>query len=618
MASNDSTFLIPSEMSATNMTEPVLANLNLTEKLAILSAFVWENRDMFILETRIVFTALACIYVGSHAALRRPPSANPPKKGSKGGRRHQQDRDDKYVQGLEPSDAILFPIMAAVVLVGLYYLIKWLEDPDILNKILSAYFSFMSLASIGKLLADSLHFLTGFAFPTVWISYSGRLYHIDPSRKGQWYTTGESADQVLDDKKKNPLPGWFSGLPLTNAQNTLLWGVRHLLMEEWTVRLSIHGIANETFKVKFNDILGAIIAVGSNLVYYTTKSNLLSNFMGLAFSYAAIIVMSPTTFATGTAVLFGLFFYDIYMVFYTPYMVTVATKLEVPIKLVFQGASKASMLGLGDIVLPGIFVALCLRFDHYMYYHRQRKLVPVELKVENESSGQLVTDTRTRHMVVKPDYVNPQGQWGDWLWGTELSSISSDATPALKASAFPKPYFHAAMFGYLLAMVMTLVMLIVYRHAQPALLYLVPGVVFAAWVTGILRGELREMWAYTEDGRLDTTDTIVEVDGNGNVIDVTREDKNDKKDDKGEKGEKGEKNLKTEAVADADADAPPDMDSIEQDTTVENEVDKIVDEKINEKISEMKRKLDARIKEKGHTVFHFSIEAPPATPTSGS
>jgi minor histocompatibility antigen H13 len=26
-----------------------------------------------------------------------------------------------------------------------------------------------------------------------------------------------------------------------------------------------------------------------------------------------------------------------------------------------------SMLGLGDIVIPGIFVALCLNFDHYRY-----------------------------------------------------------------------------------------------------------------------------------------------------------------------------------------------------------------------------------------------------------
>ena len=74
--------------------------------------------------------------------------------------------------------------------------------------------------------------------------------------------------------------------------------------------------------------------------------------------------MSPTTFWTGSLVLAGLFVYDIVMVFYTyvnlfntfvdtkssssPMMITVATKLEAPIKLVFPGPGRGSMLGLGD------------------------------------------------------------------------------------------------------------------------------------------------------------------------------------------------------------------------------------------------------------------------------
>lgn len=50
--------------------------------------------------------------------------------------------------------------------------------------------------------------------------------------------------------------------------------------------------------------------------------------------------------------------------------VSVATSLEAPIKLLFprvleEGSTRApfSMLGLGDIVIPGIFVALILRYD---------------------------------------------------------------------------------------------------------------------------------------------------------------------------------------------------------------------------------------------------------------
>ncbi|XXH02281.1 hypothetical protein Hte_008651 [Hypoxylon texense] len=590
MASNDSTILAGSGMSAANMTEPLFANETFTEKLSSLPAILWENRGLFVLECRIIFAAMACIYIGSHGALRRPPSANPPKRGKKGESRERQEDEEPFVQGLLPSDAILFPVLAGAILVGLYYLIKWLEDPDILNKILKVYFSSMSLASLGKLFADSLHFLTGFVFPTVWTK-AGKVYHVDQSKRGHWYKADNSAEQVYDDKKKSPLPDRLSELGLSDASNKFLWEVRHLLLEQWTVRLSIHGIVHESFKVKFNDILGVVLAVGANVLYYTTESTFLSNVMGYAFSYAGIILMSPTTFGTGTAVLFGLFFYDIYMVFYTPYMVTVATKLDVPIKLVFEGPTKASMLGLGDIVLPGIFVGLCLRFDHYMYYYRQRKLVPVELKFEDESSGQLVSSTKTQRMVVKPDYVSPQGQWGDWFWSTGLSETRSqpNATPALKASTFPKTYFYAAMVGYFLAMIMTLAMLLVYRHAQPALLYLVPGVVFAVWLTGTVRGELREMWAYTEDGRLDTADTIVDVDGDGNVIDLVKDD------------DKAKEKQGAETKADAKA----------------TEETALTTDKTENKAEETKRKRGDG-KEKRYPVFLFSIEAPTPTAVSDS
>ncbi|KAI1765757.1 signal peptide peptidase-domain-containing protein [Hypoxylon sp. FL1150] len=598
MASNDSILLAASELSAANMTtESLLANQTFTEQLSNLPALLWENKAFFLLECRIIFTAMACIYIGSHAALRRPPSANPPKRGKKGESRElQRDEENQFVQGLLPSDAIVFPVMAGVILVGLYYLIKWLEDPDILNKILKVYFSGMSLASMGKLFADSLHFLAGFVFPTVWTARDGKLYHVDPSRKGHWYKAGDSADQVYDDDKKTPLPGRWSEWSLSDASNKFLWEVRHLLAEQWTVRFSIHGIANETFKVKFNDILGVVLAVGADVLYYTTGSAFLSNVMGYAFSYAGIMMLSPTTFTTGTAVLFGLFFYDIYMVFYTPYMVTVATKLDVPIKLVFEGPTKASMLGLGDIVLPGIFVGLCLRFDHYMHYRRQQTLVPVELKSEDASSGRLVSTTETRRMVVKPVYVSPQGQWGDWFWsaGVGKNMSSAAATPALKASAFPKTYFYAAMTGYFLAMIMTLAMLLVYHHAQPALLYLVPGVVFAVWLVGAARGEIREMWTYTEDGGLDTADTIVEVDGNGNVIDIVR----DKKDN--QSGEKQEEEAKANG-------------NTESKST--QEINATADKAEKSKVSK-RRSSDG--KEKRYPVFLFSIEAPAPSAASES
>ncbi|GAW16417.1 hypothetical protein ANO14919_058430 [Xylariales sp. No.14919] len=541
MAANNSSILALDEISFTNITSSMEPPQTFFEQLAGVPTLLFQNMDLLVLEIRIVLTALACIYIGSHGAIRRPPSAKLSKTGKNGEKNEAEERDDEHVQGMLPSDAILVPIFAGTVLIGLYYLIKWLEDPDLLNKILRVYFSTMSLASLGKLLADGLHFLTGFVFPTVWVGKDRRVYHIDSEKRGQWYTKVGTEDRVWDDEKKSPLPGPFSGLKLSDTTTKLLWEIRHFFLEEWTVRFVVHGIVNEKVKVKFNDIFGVVLAVGANVFYYTTDSTLISNILGYAFSYAGIIILSPTTFATGSAVLCGLFFYDIVMVFYTPYMVTVATKIDAPIKLVFEGPTRTSMLGLGDIVVPGIFIGLCLRFDHYMYYYRQRNLKAVELETEDASSGQLVTEKTTQQIVVKPEYVNPQGQWGDRFWGTKLTKIlSPDATPALKASAFPKPYFHAALVGYLFAMVATLVMLLIFQHAQPALLYLVPGVVTSVWVTAAVRGEIRELWDYTEDGSLDKTDVIVEVDGDGNIIKEVRSGneeggKSDKKEEGSEK-----------------------------------------------------------------------------------
>ena len=68
----------------------------------------------------------------------------------------------------------------------------------------------------------------------------------------------------------------------------------------------------------------------------------------------------------------GLFtFFFNKQVFGTEVMVTVAKSFDAPIKLVFPqdllenglAAKNFAMLGLGDIVIPGIFIALMLRYD---------------------------------------------------------------------------------------------------------------------------------------------------------------------------------------------------------------------------------------------------------------
>lgn len=203
-------------------------------------------------------------------------------------------------------------------------------------------------------------------------------------------------------------------------------------------------------------------------------------------------------------------------------MVTVATKLDVPIKLQFQAATRRSILGLGDIVLPGIVMAFALRLDLWFHYQRKVKYEPTELRLiqMDASTGQVTTTTESKFREVKTPYVSVKNGWGERFWSSSGFFVNRRQLPRTVAAAnFPKTYFHATVLGYALGMGVTLAMLLVFKQGQPALLYLVPGVLLSVYGTAYYRGEVGEVWRYTEDGSIDTVDTVVNLDAEGRVTD---------------------------------------------------------------------------------------------------
>jgi minor histocompatibility antigen H13 len=96
-----------------------------------------------------------------------------------------------------------------------------------------------------------------------------------------------------------------------------------------------------------------------------------------------------------------------------------------------------SLLGLGDIVIPGFFLALLLRFDAH-----------------NANVAYFPTNVH---------------------------------------ASFPKPYFHSALLGYVLGLGTTLYVMIVFEAAQPALLYLVPACLGSSLLCATVRGEMKEL-----------------------------------------------------------------------------------------------------------------------------
>ena len=202
--------------------------------------------------------------------------------------------------------------------------------------------------------------------------------------------------------------------------------------------------------------------------YCTTKHWLSNTALGLAFSLQGIEHLSLGSMQVGALLLAGLFVYDVFWVFCTPVMVTVAKSFDAPIKLLFprvvdavasaaaaaadavpaagaEGAAPAkpgrpfNMLGLGDIVVPGIFIALMLRMD-----------------VARAKAAPPATPPRAR-------------------------------------------YFRPVMAGYVLGLGTTIAVMNLFNAAQPALLYIVPAVLGAVTARAAAAGELPAVLAWEED-----------------------------------------------------------------------------------------------------------------------
>uniref|UniRef100_A0A8C2WCB2 Histocompatibility (minor) 13 n=1 Tax=Cyclopterus lumpus TaxID=8103 RepID=A0A8C2WCB2_CYCLU len=277
-------------------------------------------------------------------------------------------------------DAARFPIIASCTLFGLYLFFKVFSQ-EYINMLLSVYFFGLGVLALSHTLSP----LMSRIFPE---SFPNKQYQL-------LFTQGS------DDTKEE--------------------------------------IVNYEFDTK--NLLCLVIGAVVGVWYLLKKHWIANNLFGLAFALNGVELLHLNNVNTGCILLGGLFVYDVFWVFGTNVMVTVARSFEAPIKLVFPqdllerglGASNFAMLGLGDIVIPGIFIALLLRFD-------------VSLK----------KNSRT--------------------------------------------YFYTSFLAYIFGLGLTIFVMHTFKHAQPALLYLVPACVGFPVVVALIKGELTEMFRTTAKG----------------------------------------------------------------------------------------------------------------------
>jgi minor histocompatibility antigen H13 len=190
-----------------------------------------------------------------------------------------------------------------------------------------------------------------------------------------------------------------------------------------------------------NLIAGFGMAMFVNGYYLYSGFWVCNNIIGVTLSVSAIALLKIKDFKTGLLVLWGLFIYDCFWVFKTDVMVSVAKGLNSPIKLMFPitpTLEKFSILGLGDMIIPGLFVAQCLKFDV------------------------------DRFLKTKPKSMN----------------------------GFNSTYFNFAMIGYALSILTTFLFMVWFNHAQPALLYIVPFLSVFSVVPAFVLGDFKEFWGY--------------------------------------------------------------------------------------------------------------------------
>lgn len=196
-------------------------------------------------------------------------------------------------------------------------------------------------------------------------------------------------------------------------------------------------------------ILKCIIGLGLAVAYVTTKHWILNNIMGLSFCLLGIRHINLSSFRTGVVLLAGLFVYDVFWVFFSKplfgsnVMVSVAKGIEAPMKLVLPrdfggcGDFKFSMLGLGDIAVPGLFCALLAKWD---------------------------------------------------------------AVKMAEGSSQGFTYLNVILLMYILSLVTTIAVMVVFNHAQPALLYICPYLLISSVSVALRRGELSELLAFSVQG----------------------------------------------------------------------------------------------------------------------
>ena len=194
-------------------------------------------------------------------------------------------------------------------------------------------------------------------------------------------------------------------------------------------------------RLKLIELLSFLSGLTICLFYLFTRNWIFNNLIGISLVLLLVRTIRMPNYFVALLMLGFAFFYDIFWVFFSPYlfgksvMAYVATNLNLPMKIICpimnnSPIQSCSLLGLGDMALPGFFISFC-------YYYDKMKKINI--------------------------------------------------------------YHITSMISYSIALALCWFCLVFFNSAQPALLYISPCLLIGVGYVGWKRGEFTELWTGIEE-----------------------------------------------------------------------------------------------------------------------
>lgn len=282
----------------------------------------------------------------------------------------------------------------------------------------------------------------------------------------------------------------------------------------------------------------------------------LNNFLAVCIAADFLSLIGLGSFAAAGALLVGLLAYDAFWVFGSGYifgdgtadsnvMMTVATSesFQGPFRLLFPrfddvldpprpGGLAFSLLGLGDVAVPGLLACLALRYDASRATElRERATAAASAfmgafddawaaaDAEAETSSGIVGSRADRLDETVGDAAaaaaeaaydgasdSEAGDQSDVQSTSTSTTASGGQNIMIPRSMGGRAFFSSTMAGYVAGLLTACGVNLATGAGQPALVYLVPATLGAITATAAQRGELERLLAFKEPEKEKTPD----------------------------------------------------------------------------------------------------------------